>query len=403
MTMENCVRVCAQEGRKFGLIWFGAAISLAEIEAGLWSRGCTSAVVLGHLVGGFMLFLAGMLGARLRKNGMECTREFFGVPGMVFFAAANVLQLVGWTAVMLAQGTDAAKGLVAKCPAPLLTVLLGLLVMAWIFVGLRSFSYVATFTMILLLGMVAVLTWRVFHGGAEVVPLEEAPSFWSVFELSLAMPLSWLPLISDYTKETPAPKTACGVSAVVYTLGSLWMYAVGIGLARIGQDNITDGIVFVHMGIWALLIVLISTTTTTFLDAYSAGESAKAVFAKVPPKVVGCVVCLLGILLAWLGIMDKYINFLYLIASIFVPMATVMLVSWGTRSLRGRRLDYCASPAASMGNILAFVAGVLVYHLGPKVVTALPPSVLTILVCGVLAFVLNMLTAWAIPMAKSAK
>ena len=36
--MEKSVLVCAQEGRKFGLIWFGAAISLAEIEVGLSSR-----------------------------------------------------------------------------------------------------------------------------------------------------------------------------------------------------------------------------------------------------------------------------------------------------------------------------------------------------------------------------
>ncbi len=388
MTMNDCAHVCVREGRKFGLIWFGAATSLAEIEVGLWSRGCLPAVVLGHIVGGVMLFLAGMLGAKLRKNGMECTQSFFGRPGMFFFAVANVLQLVGWTAVMLAQGTDAAKGLVAKCPAPLLTVLLGLLVMAWIFVGLRSFSYVTTVTMVLLLGMVSVLTWRVFQGGAEVVPLAETPSFWSIFDLSLAMPLSWLPLISDYTKETPAPKTACAVSALVYTLGSLWMYAVGIGLARIGQDNITDGIVFVHMGIWALLIVLISTTTTTFLDAYSAGESAKAVFPEIPPKVVGCVVCCLGILLACLGIMGRYISFLYLIASIFVPMATVMLVSWGVQNKTRRSSTLLLSRL----NFMAFVMGFLAYQFGPKLAPwlPLPPSVLTILVSGLLALAVNL-------------
>lgn len=382
--MEKSVLVCAQEGRKFGLIWFGAAISLAEIEVGLSSRGCLSAVVLGHLLGGAMLFLAGLLGARLRKNGMECTQHFFGGAGMFFFAAANVLQLVGWTAVMLAQGTDAAKGLVpAFIPAPLLTAFLGLLVMGWIFVGLRSFSYVTTVTMCLLLGMVGVLTWRVFLGGAEVVPLAEPPSFWGIFELSLAMPLSWLPLISDYTKDTPAPKTACAVSALVYTLGSLWMYGVGIGLARIGQSNIAAGIQYVQMGVWALFIVLISTTTTTFLDTYSAGESAKAVFRKANPKVVGCVVCALGIFLAARGIMENYLNFLYLIASIFVPMATVMLVSWGVQALFPRKSG--GSLLQCLVNCIAFVAGLAAYHLCLNLLPGLPPSFSAMLVCGVLA------------------
>ena len=73
--MEASINERVLEGRKYGLIWFGAAISLAEIEAGLYCRGSLSAVILGHLLGGAMLFLAGLIGARTRQNGMECTKS----------------------------------------------------------------------------------------------------------------------------------------------------------------------------------------------------------------------------------------------------------------------------------------------------------------------------------------
>ena len=39
-----------------GVIWFGAAVSIAEIEAGLQTGANWSAVVLGHLFGGLLLF-----------------------------------------------------------------------------------------------------------------------------------------------------------------------------------------------------------------------------------------------------------------------------------------------------------------------------------------------------------
>ena len=46
-------------------------------------------------------------------------------------------------------------------------------------------------------------------------------SFGAAVELAVAMPLSWLPLISDYTREAKEPVKATAVSAVVYGTGQL--------------------------------------------------------------------------------------------------------------------------------------------------------------------------------------
>lgn len=54
------------------LIWFGAAVSIAEILTGTYfaplgfQKGLM-AIILGHIIGCAMFFAAGMIGARTRK------------------------------------------------------------------------------------------------------------------------------------------------------------------------------------------------------------------------------------------------------------------------------------------------------------------------------------------------
>ncbi len=67
---------------------------------------------------------------------------------------------------------------------------------------------------------------------------EEAMTFGAAVELAVAMPLSWLPLISDYTREAKEPVKATAVSAIVYGLVSCWMYVIGMG-AAILPENMT--------------------------------------------------------------------------------------------------------------------------------------------------------------------
>ena len=213
-----------------GLVWFGAAVSIAEIEAGAglapaaagW-RGWTvaAAILLGHLLGGALLFLAALLGARTRRGGMDCAKVPFGRAGGGFFAALNLLQLVGWTAVMVAQGADAAgKLLGGRVPFVAVCAGIGALVAVWIYVGLRGVGKINSVAMALLFALTVVLTVAVLGGGrdpdAVPVPPMDGPVFWFAFEMSAAMPLSWLPLAADYTKDARRPVAACAAAAGVY-------------------------------------------------------------------------------------------------------------------------------------------------------------------------------------------
>ena len=92
-----------------GLIWFGAGVSIAEILTGTYfaalgfGRGL-AAILVGHVIGCIMLFLAGVIGGKTRKSAMETVKDSFGSHGGQLFAILNVLQLVGWTAIMIYDG-----------------------------------------------------------------------------------------------------------------------------------------------------------------------------------------------------------------------------------------------------------------------------------------------------------
>ena len=351
------------------LVWFGAAVSIAEIEAGSALAPAAaggrlpavlSAILLGHLVGGVLLFLAAWLGARTRRGAMDCAKAVFAPLGGGFFAVLNLLQLLGWTAVMVAQGAGAAAGILGPgVPFPVLCAAIGALVAVWIYVGLRGVGRINSVAMALLFVLTVLLCAVLLHPSHPVSAPEpmDGPVFWFAFEMSAAMPLSWLPLAADYTRDARRPVGACAAAALVYTAVSCWMYAIGLAAAPYGSfADAFAGAGAAGLALAALLVVVFSTVTTTFLDAYSAGESARSVWRRIPPKPFGVAVVALGTLLAALGAMDRYLDFLYLIASVFAPMAAALLVA-----------GFSPRPPSPGRAFLAWAAGFAAYHfaLGP--------------------------------------
>ena len=81
------------------IIWFGVAISVSEIQAGIQIGSAAPInsiwvpLILGHVIGGVLLYFVGLIGARLRVNAMESIKSTFGNFGSRFFAMLNVLQL----------------------------------------------------------------------------------------------------------------------------------------------------------------------------------------------------------------------------------------------------------------------------------------------------------------------
>ncbi len=314
------------------LIWFGAGVSLAEILTGTafaplgFGKGLL-AILVGHVIGCALLFLSGLIGARTGRSAMETVKMSFGRRGGLLFALLNVLQLVGWTAIMIYDGALAAGGIFQSGPQ-VWSVVIGGLIVLWVLVGVTDLGLINKIAMAALFILTLVLCCVIFSKTPQGTS-GEAMTFGAAVELAVAMPLSWLPLISDYTREAQRPMAATAASAVTYGLVSTWMYIIGMGAAIFtGESDIASIMVKAGLGIAALVILVLSTVTTTFLDAWSAGISAQSLHKKLNGKWTAVGVTVVGVIGALLFPMDDITDFLYLIGSVFAPMIAIQIADF---------------------------------------------------------------------------
>ena len=367
-----------------GLIWFGAAVSIAEILTGTYfaplgfGKGLL-AILLGHVIGCVLLFFAGLIGGNTRKSAMETVKMSFGQRGSLLFSLLNILQLVGWTGIMIYDGALAANGIWGTGQW-LWCLVIGGLIVLWIVIGIENLGKLNTVSMAALFLMTIVLSFVIFGKGGTDAAVSEAMSFGAAVELSVAMPLSWLPLISDYTRDAEKPVRATAVSAIVYGVISCWMYGIGMGAALFtGESDIAQILLKSGLGAVGLVIVVLSTVTTTFLDAWSAGISSESVSRKLKGKWVAIGAAVLGTAGAILFPMDDITDFLYLIGSVFAPMIAIQIVTFFLLKLdaSGGKFHWV--------NLLVWLAGFALYRLlmgfDIPLGSTLPDMVLTALLC----------------------
>ena len=367
-----------------GLIWFGAAVSIAEIMTGTYfaSLGLGKgilAIITGHIIGCIMLFLAGVIGGRARKSSMESVKMSFGYIGALFFSIVNILQLLGWTAIMIYDGSLAANG-IFNLSNSIWCFVIGILIIIWILIGIRNLGKVNTVAMSGLFVLTVILSFIIFGKGAVQNIAHDDISFGAAVELSVAMPLSWLPLIGDYTREAKKPVKASAISAVTYGVVSCWMYIIGMGSAIFTEESdIAQIMVKSGLGIAGLVIIVFSTVTTTFLDAYSAGVSGETINKKINSKWLAVGVTVIGVIGAIFFPITDITDFLYFIGSVFAPMIAIQIADFYILKKNEEK------NAFNIKNIVIWLVGFIIYRLLMKidiiVGSTLADVVITVIIC----------------------
>ncbi len=373
-----------------GLIWFGAGVSLAEILTGTYfaplgmGKGL-AAIFIGHVIGCVLFFLAGLIGGRERKSSMETVKMSFGAKGGMLFAFLNVVQLVGWTGIMIYDGALATNS-IFDVGIAVWSIVIGVMIIIWIAIGVTNLGLLNKITMALLFVLTVVLSVVVFRGNNPGASAGDAITFGMAVENAVAMPLSWLPVISDYTRESDKPFRATLASTVTYGLVSCWMYVIGMGAAiYTGGSDIAQIMLKAGLGVSALLIMILSTVTTTFLDAFSAGVSCESLSKKLSGKTVGIIATVIGTVGACLFNMDNIMGFLYIIGSVFAPMIAVQLTTYFIL-----RKDSFAA-AFDWPNLLVWAVGFAVYRLMMHVDLPTGYTLPSVLITMVLCYVVNKL------------
>ncbi len=327
----------------FFLLWAGAAISLSEIWAGglLASFGLLAGlgiILLGHVIGNTPMALGGLIGSRHGVPAIVGTRGALGNRGSILPAILNVVQLVGWTGVMLWIGGQAAAGLFGGAgSARPWVVALGLLTTAWALAGHRAWKALQKVGVVLLLGLSVAMTALALktYGWRELWSAAPARTMSSMLGLDLviAMPISWMPLVSDYARYAAVPGRGLRGTWWGYFVVSSWMFAAGLVVALATGSDAPETALMQLMGghgllVPAVAIVLLSTLTTTFLDIYSNAVSAQSLFPKLGTRPLTALAGLAGTGIALFFDATRYEGFLLFIGAAFCPLFGVVLADY---------------------------------------------------------------------------
>jgi putative hydroxymethylpyrimidine transporter CytX len=395
-------------GMDVALLWAGSAVAVDVWYSGGylspigWVPGLLL-IVLGSFVGSVIFAAAGVLGSDLGIPSMVTVRASFGIRGSYLMSILNYITLVGWTAWMIYINASAADqvGLIAFGASgfPYWVVLCGVLCTALAIFrteGWKWFTRASVTALIITTLAMNVLVFSNYGWGH----LASQPT-WGMpagvaFDLSLIIPLSWAPLAADYMRFARSSKG--GFLGALFGQGTVnsWFYITGLACAL--SFGMYDPTVYVTQvggfafGVVALFVIWFGTITTTFLDIYSANMSIINIFPRVREWQGSLITGGAGIIIAFLPWLNAFVQFLYLIGAIFIPLFAIVVVdyfltrrrSYSIEDLYKRGGPYWHTGGVSLNAIAVWVFGMAVYFIVqysiPELGATLPSFIITAVV-----------------------
>jgi NCS1 family nucleobase:cation symporter-1 len=330
--------------RDFVVLWGDLGVGLLVLLAGSFLVPALSlgqallAIAVGSAVGVALLGLTAVVGARTGAPTMVCLRPALGLRGSYVPTALNVVQLLGWTVfelVIMGHAANAVSRQVLGLDAyGLWVTAFGLVVVGmgvWGPLGVVR-QWLGRFAVWVVLATTAWLTWALLSrhdvGALLARPGEGGLAFGAAVDLVIAMPISWLPLVCDYSRFARRPAPAFWGTALGYLVANVWFYALGAVIllaARVTQEpkGFVEAVALLA-GPLALLVLLVDETDEAWADLYSCAVSLQNAFprAALRPLVLGLGALSWAVALA-LDV-TRYETFLLLVGSAFVPLFGVL-------------------------------------------------------------------------------
>jgi putative hydroxymethylpyrimidine transporter CytX len=369
-----------------GILWNDLSLGVLVLVTGallvpaLGLPEAIGAIVLGSLIGCLPLAAVALAGAREGLPGMVLFRPVLGRAGSYLPSVLNVAQLLGWTAVEFW-----AMGRLANT---LSIELLGSDVF-WLWLAVVA----AGCTALAIGGPVLVVkrflerfgTWIVLASGVgltvSLVVSGSLAGAWSgaargglpfllAVDLVIVMPVSWLPLVADSTRFARHEGRVFRATFWGYATGNAWFYVLGALLvlqaaAPPDAQGIGTSVAGLAGGAVLLLGLLVGEAPNAFANIYSTAVSTLNVVPRASAATLSVVVGAVAFLLALQFTMDRYEVFLFLIGSVFVPLAAVFLADYFVRR-RGRYGEDLVFGRSSEGlrwrALVPWIAGFLLYH-----------------------------------------
>jgi nucleobase:cation symporter-1, NCS1 family len=357
-----------REGRVLGfrdtfVLWSDLGVSFLVMVVGMFLVPGLSlvqaflAILLGALIGNLLLGLAAAIGSDVGVPTMALLRPSLGMRGSYLPSVINVVQLVGWATfevIVMAQAADALLqrliGVAGTYPAwALLFAVLTTLLAVWGPVQVVK-KFLERYVFWLVLATTIWLTAAIVtsYDVGELLARKgtgEMP-FLAAVDLVVALPISWFPLVADYSRLSRNRTAAFWGTGLGYFVPHVWFYMLGALLvmgAGVAFDPVAPvapliaAIAGLTFGWAALLILLVDETDEGFANVYSAAISVRNVAPGMRQRDVTLAIGAVVLVLAQIVPLTEYESFLLLVGSFFVPLLGVLAADYYL--IRGGRYD----------------------------------------------------------------
>ncbi|HZG35206.1 MAG TPA: cytosine permease [Gaiellaceae bacterium] len=366
-----------------GLLWGNLGVSLLVLVAGTYLVPALSlpqallAILVGGLIGNTMLGLAGMIGADGRVPSMVLMRAPLGRQGSWLPTVLNAAQCVGWAIFELLIIATAAAALSDELfgfrGQSLWTLLFGGIALGLALLGPIDVvrKLIRKFVVWAVLASLLYLTWWALSGvglgDAFGRGGEGGSSVLEGVDLVVAITVSWIPLVADYSRFGRTRRATFWGVGVGYLVASVWMWTLGAILffTRDVTDPAALPVAVAAGGLaaaLALFAVMVDETDEAFANVYSAAVSLQNLAPRLPQRALLVAVAAAAIVGALTIDLLSYEAFLILLGSFFVPLFGVLLADWLAAGRRYLREDVFESPRVRGGMIAAWVAGFAAYQ-----------------------------------------
>jgi NCS1 family nucleobase:cation symporter-1 len=304
---------------------------------------------------------------------MVLLRGLFGTKVSYLPTALNVLQLIGWAIFEIVAITAATQQLVPwHGPRWPYIVLAGVLTTA---MTIRPLGVVRVLRRYALVAMALATAYLFIQLLRHPLPSLTHGS-WSGFgvatDVLIAVSVSWVPLASDYSRHSRGVRTAATSAFIGYSLTQIAYYALGLlALATVvhasgpngpSQHDMFAALIAVPVGWLAVAVLTARELDESFADSYSTVLSIQNVIPWFDRRVLAVVVGAIATAGALVVHIGDYVNFLYLLGSVFVPMFAVFVVDYFVLG-GSRRWDVGPDVPARWPMLVPWACGFVMYQL----------------------------------------
>ena len=361
-------------GLDYFILWSSLGVGLLVFSAGSFLSEtpfyhALLAIIIGSIAGSVLLSMAGKIGSDHAVPSLIGIRPAFGLYGSYLAAVLNIIQLIGWTTFEILILSKAAEQLTNMHVTFVWNIIFGVIItLLGIFGPLFLVKqWLSKFAIwIVYASSAIILVTLLFQNLPNVMSGEgKDMSFFVALDIVIAMPISWMPLVSDYNRFAKTSKGAFIGTLIGFSITNIIFYVGGL---LFGVGDISSIILSIQaiLSGFILLVMIVDEIDNAFADIYSAAISSQSIFHNLNQRHLIIGFSIVSTILAIFVSIEGYEQFLFLIGALFIPLFGVLLTDYfvikrgkyQNDMMYGNNIIKIGYPA-----IIAWVIGAVLYYL----------------------------------------